>query len=130
MQNGASLKVANTALHIKDTVETMRGIDCPNLVFLFSNKSSIEFYYFIVVVVFSIGNLLTIVPEIKTVLGRLKRELLEPVLVLESNTKSSETQTTTPEPQRSIPHISEIPGLLPNSTPDVLRVQPRYFFIL
>lgn len=73
---------------------------------------------------------MTIVPEIKTVLGRLKRELLEPVLVLESNTKTSETQTTTPEPQRSIPHIPQIPGLLPNSTPDVLRVQPRYFFIL
>lgn len=69
------------------------------------------------------GNLLTIVPEIRAVLGRLKRELLDPVLVTTNTKKSSETQTTTPEPQRP---IEEIPGLLPNSTPDVLRVQPRW----
>lgn len=70
------------------------------------------------------GNLLTLVPEVRAVLFRLKRELLEPVRAFDSNTKSSETQTTTPEPPRvrSIPE----PDILPNSTPDVLRVQPRY----
>lgn len=70
------------------------------------------------------GNLLTLVPDIQNVLGRLKRELLEPVVALYSNTQSSETQTTTPEPprHRGIPD----PDILPNTTPDVLRIQPRY----
>lgn len=93
-QNGEPLQVTNTALHIKDTVKSMQG------------------------------NLLTLVPDIRTVLNRLKRELLEPVIALDSNTKkTSETQTTTPEPSRPR-HIPE-PDILPHSTPDVLRVQPR-----
>ncbi|XP_055325227.1 proteasome inhibitor PI31 subunit-like [Sitodiplosis mosellana] len=91
--NGEPLKVTNTALHIKDTVKTLQG------------------------------NLLTLVPDVRNVLSRLKRELLEPVVAFDSNTKSSETQTTTPEPPRlrGIPD----PDILPNTTPDVLRVQPR-----
>lgn len=70
------------------------------------------------------GNLLTVAPDVRNVLSRLKRELLEPVIAFDNNTKSSETQTTTPEPPRSrgIPD----PDILPNTTPDVLRVQPRY----
>lgn len=91
-QNGEPLQVTNTALHIKDTVKSMHG------------------------------NLLTIVPDIRNVLNRLRRELLEPVVALDGSTKSSETQTTTPEPQRRL--VPE-PDILPNSTPDVLRVQPR-----
>lgn len=70
------------------------------------------------------GNLLTLVPEVRTVLSRLRRELLEPVIALDNNTKTSETQTTTPEPPR-VRNIPE-PDILPNSTPDVLRVQPRF----
>lgn len=69
------------------------------------------------------GNLTTLVPDVKNVLGRLKRELLEPVIAFDNNTKSSETQTITPEPPRSR-GISG-PDILPNTTPDVLRVQPR-----
>lgn len=96
-QNGEPLQVTNTALHIKDTVKSLHG------------------------------NLLTIVPDIKAMLNRLKRELLEPVIALDINTKTSETQTTTPEPpRRPVPE----PDILPNSTPDVLRVQPRYNNIL
>lgn len=86
--------MTNTALHIKDTVKAMQG------------------------------NLLTLVPDIRNVLNRLKRELLEPVVALDGSTKSSETQTqtTTPEPhRRPVPN----PDILPNTTPDVLRVQPR-----
>lgn len=94
LQNGEPLQVTNTALHIKDTVRAMQG------------------------------NLLTLVPDIKVVLGRLKRELLEPVIAFDNNTKSSETQTTTPEPHRPNPRIPD-PDILPNTTPDVLRVQPR-----
>lgn len=76
-----------------------------------------------------LGNLLTIVPEIRTVLGRLKRELLDPVLVAGNTKKTSETQTSSPEPQRhrNPSVLQPIPGFLPNSTPDVLRIQPRYF---
>lgn len=94
--NGEPLQVTNTALHIKDTVKAKRG------------------------------NLLTLVPEIKGVLCRLRRELLEPVIAFDNNTKTTETQTTTPEPQHQNRHrgIPE-PDILPNSTPDVLRVQPR-----
>lgn len=73
-----------------------------------------------------LGNLLTIVPEIRTVLGRLKRELLDPVLVAGNTKKTSETQTSSPEPQRHPNSNFPIPGFLPNSTPDVLRIQPRY----
>lgn len=93
-QNGEPLQVTNTALHIKDTVKSMHG------------------------------NLLTLVPDVRTVLNRLKRELLEPVIALDSsNTKTSETQTTTPESPR--PRPIPDPDILPHSTPDVLRVQPR-----
>lgn len=76
------------------------------------------------------GNLLTLIPEIKAVLCRLRRELLEPVIAFDNNTKTTETQTTTPEPQHHNRHrgIPE-PDILPNSTPDVLRVQPRYNFL-
>lgn len=71
------------------------------------------------------GNLTTLVPDVKNVLGRLKRELLEPVIAFDNNKKSSETQTaTTPEPPRSSRGISG-PDILPNTTPDVLRIQPR-----
>lgn len=84
--------MTNTALHIKDTVKALQG------------------------------NLLTLVPGVRVVLGRLKRELLEPVISFDGNRKTSETQTTTPEPPR--PRIPE-PDILPNTTPDVLRVQPR-----
>lgn len=91
-QNGEPLQVTNTALHIKDTVKALQG------------------------------NLLTLVPDIRNVLNRLNRELLEPVVALDGSTKTSETQTTTPEPhRRPVPN----PDILPNSTPDVLRVQPR-----
>lgn len=93
-QNGEPLQVTNTALHIKDTVKSMQG------------------------------NLLTLVPDVRAVLNRLKRELLEPVIALDSNTKSSETQTSTPESSR---RTAPDPDILPRSTPDVLRVQPRYF---
>lgn len=65
---------------------------------------------------------MTLVPDIRAVLVRLKRELLDPVLVTTETKKSSETQTTTPEPRR---RSQEILGLLPNSTPDVLRIEPR-----
>lgn len=65
---------------------------------------------------------MTLVPDIRNVLQRLKRELLEPVVALDCSTKTSETQTTSPEPQRR--PVAE-PDILPNSTPDVLRVQPR-----
>lgn len=92
-QNGEPLQVTNTALHIKDTVKSMRG------------------------------NLLTLVPDVRSMLNRLKRELLEPVIALDSHTKTSETQTTTQEhSRRPVPD----PDILPHSTPDVLRVQPRY----
>lgn len=96
-QNGEPLQVTNTALHIKDTVKAMQG------------------------------NLLTLVPEVRAMLNRLRRELLEPVRAFDSNLKSSETQTTTPEP----PHIRSIrePDILPNTTPDVLRVQPRFVLL-
>ncbi|XP_031633318.1 proteasome inhibitor PI31 subunit-like [Contarinia nasturtii] len=92
--NGEPLKVTNTALHIKDTVKAMHG------------------------------NLLTLVPDVRNVLGRLKRELLEPVIAFDNNTKTSETQTITPEPPRCSRGIPD-PDILPNTTPDVLRVQPR-----
>lgn len=70
------------------------------------------------------GNLTTLVPDVKNVLGRLKRELLEPVIAFDNNKKSSETQTaTTPEPSRSRGILG--PDILPNTTPDVLRIQPR-----
>lgn len=93
LQNGEPLKVTNTALHIKNTVKSMQG------------------------------NLLALVPDVRNVLGRLKRELLDPVIAFDNNTKSSETQTTTQGPSRSrgIPD----PDILPNTTPDVLRVRPR-----
>lgn len=70
------------------------------------------------------GKLLTIVPEIKPILVRLKRELLDPVIVIQNTTTTSETQTATPEPPRS----NDVRGLLPNTTnsiPDVLRIEPR-----
>lgn len=88
--------MANTALHINDTVKSLQG------------------------------NLIMIVPEIRTVIGRLKRELLEPIRSSDSNKKTSETQTPTPDlPSQSMP-----PGILPNSTPDVLRIQPRYALLI
>lgn len=74
------------------------------------------------------GNLLTLVPDIGSMLNRLRRELLEPVIALDSNTKTSETQTTTPEPPRR--PVPEPDILRQNTTPDVLRVQPRYFHII
>lgn len=84
--------MTNTALHIKDTVKALQG------------------------------NLSALVPNIGSMLNRLKRELLEPVIALDNNTKTSETQTTTPEPPR---RPGPEPDILPNTTPDVLRVQPR-----
>lgn len=97
-QNGEPLQVTNTALHIKDTVKMMQG------------------------------NLSALVPDIRVVLGRLKRELLEPVIAFENNKKSCETQTATPEPHGPAPHRIPDPDILPSTTPDVLRVQPRYKF--
>lgn len=71
-----------------------------------------------------LGNLTTIVPEIPVVMNRLKRELLDPVLVTGNTKKTSETQTETTPHHPQQPIIPEgIPGLLPNATPDVL---PRY----
>lgn len=88
--------MANTALHITDTVKSMEG------------------------------NLTTIIPEIRTVIGRLKRELLEPIRSSNSNKATTETQTT--ETSNNPSHMMPImpPGILPNSTPDVLPVHPRY----
>lgn len=93
------MQVANTALHITDTVKSMQG------------------------------NLTTIIPEIRTVIGRLKRELLEPIRSSNSNKATTETQTTetSNNPSNMMPMMP--PGILPNSTPDVLPVHPRYIHI-